>query len=38
VHLFLPDARESFQLEHLWGKAGKVDAIADSPDGVSNNS
>lgn len=38
VHLFLPDARESFQLENLWGKAGKVDAIANSPDGDSYNS
>jgi len=25
VHLFLPDARESFQLEHLWGQSKKPD-------------
>jgi len=25
VHLFLPDVRESFQLEHLWGQARKTD-------------
>ncbi len=30
VHLFLPDARESFQLEHLWGRARKVDEVSDN--------
>ena len=30
VHLFLPDTRESFQLEHLWGKTRKADEIADN--------
>jgi len=38
VHLFLPDTRESFQLEHLWGKARKTDEPANSSDGVSDNS
>ena len=36
VHLFLPDTRESFQLEHLWGKTRKADEIADSSNGVSD--
>jgi ribosome-associated protein len=26
VHLFLPDARESFQLERLWGQSKKPDS------------
>jgi ribosome-associated protein len=30
VHLFLPDTRESFQLEHLWGRARKADGVSDN--------
>jgi len=30
VHLFLPDARESFQLERLWGKGRKTDGDSDN--------
>ena len=36
VHLFLPDTRESFQLEHLWGRSRKADGLPDSSDGVSD--
>lgn len=35
VHLFLPDTRESFQLEHLWGKTRKADESSDSSAGES---
>ena len=30
VHLFLPDTRESFQLERLWGQSKRSDAETDS--------
>ena len=29
VHLFLPDVRESFQLEHLWGQTKKTDGVSN---------
>jgi len=37
VHLFLPDIRDSFQLERLWGQAKKTDALTDSSGDVSDN-
>jgi ribosome-associated protein len=30
VHLFLPDTRESFQLENLWGRTRKADGDSDN--------
>jgi ribosome-associated protein len=29
VHLFLPDTRESFQFEHLWGRTRKADGVSN---------
>ena len=30
IHLFLPDVRESFQLEHLWGQTKKTDGVSSN--------
>ncbi len=38
IHLFLPDARESFQLERLWGQARKVEEFPDNTVGFSDYS